>query len=239
MKTCSKCKLAKDLDCFHNNFSRKDGKHSWCKVCLSPVLKKNKNEKYGRKRLALIKQRQTSWKNLPNEEWRKVVGFEELYEVSNLGRLRAIKYGPVKKAVCLHSFGYMYCGLQGKTFFFHRIIAEAFIPNPNNYPQINHINGIRSDNTLSNLEWCTAQQNMQHAIKVLKRHGSLGGHFKKYWDKKRAAGETSSQFVGVSWSKATNKWNASITISGASKNLGFFNSEQEASDAYQTALKDI
>lgn len=82
-------------------------------------------------------------------------------EVLNLKFNRKIKY--IK-----HPKGYFNLHLYkdgiSKLFLVHRLIAEAYIDNVNNYPQVNHINGIKTDNRIENLEWCTASQNAKHAF---------------------------------------------------------------------------
>ena len=111
------------------------------------------------------------------EIWKPISGYEGLYEVSNLGRVRSlghfvgnqyierrfqnrirlIKASNRKanyKGVTLHKDG------KQKAFLLHRLVAEAFIPNPENKPEVNHKNHIRWDNRVENLEWCTRQENM-------------------------------------------------------------------------------
>ena len=92
------------------------------------------------------------------EEWRAVVGYEGKYEVSNLGQVRSRKlhtdlvlkqYPGTYKSIYLHKQGRHYKLI-------HRLVAEAFIPNPDNKPQVNHIDGNKLNNNVSNLEWVTA-----------------------------------------------------------------------------------
>lgn len=104
------------------------------------------------------------------EIWKDVVGYEGYYEVSNLGNVRSVtrkKKGKQLKPLA-RQHGYLAVQLWGnggnkrgfRTFSIHRLVAEAFIPNPNSYPEINHINEIKTDNSVENLEWCTRKQNM-------------------------------------------------------------------------------
>lgn len=69
--------------------------------------------------------------------------------------------------IALNERGYLYVSIQKhKHKSHHRLLAECFIPNPNNYDQINHINGVRDDNRLENLEWCNSRHNQLHAYKT-------------------------------------------------------------------------
>lgn len=102
------------------------------------------------------------------EEWRPVVGLEELYEVSNLGRVRNC-CGYIMK-LRENRGGYLQVNLSddySRSYpVVHRLVARAFIPNPKKSPQVNHIDGDRKNNRVDNLEWCTHGENMRRAFKL-------------------------------------------------------------------------
>jgi hypothetical protein len=129
------------------------------------------------------------------EEWKDIKGYEGRYQVSSFGRIKSLERDVVRnnwsgrittkhvrekiKKPCLGPQGYMVTSLNkgnnSKRHSMHRIIAEAFIANPENKPFINHINGIRHDNRIENLEWCTPKENNIHSFQVLGRKSGMLG----------------------------------------------------------------
>lgn len=110
------------------------------------------------------------------EEWRDVPEFEG-YRVSSLGRIYSLKHNKIR-VLCPNRKGYLGLGLykNGKVYtkVVHRLVAKAFIPNPENKPQINHKSGIKSNNRVSNLEWCDQFENMRHAFDTGLKEGLPG-----------------------------------------------------------------
>lgn len=118
------------------------------------------------------------------EIWKDVVGYEGYYQVSNLGNIRSVDrviysdklhIGTKRKLdgkmlkPYVNAHGYLALTLtkngKEKSLRVHRLVAEAFIKNPNNYDQINHIDGNKTNNKVENLEWCNNQHNVIHAYK--------------------------------------------------------------------------
>ena len=107
------------------------------------------------------------------EEWKKIEGYPN-YSVSNLGRVRNNKSGRILTAhkwgelrTYLHVILYSGSHASRKSHSVHRLVATAFIPNPDNFPEVNHIDGNGFKNAVSNLEWVTHTENMVHAFTVL------------------------------------------------------------------------
>lgn len=107
--------------------------------------------------------------NLQTEEWRDVVGYEGLYMVSNLGRVKSItRYKKViSQQICRGK--YYSCQLWNKgkckMMFVHRIVAMAFHPNPDKLPEINHKDENQLNNNANNLEWCTHKYNCNYGTR--------------------------------------------------------------------------
>lgn len=103
--------------------------------------------------------------NKIEEDWRKIEGFENFY-VSNLGRVRNVKSNKILKENIKN--GYAYVGLtegtKQKSCRVHRLVANAFIDNPENKKYVNHIDGNKLNNRVDNLEWITASDNVKHAL---------------------------------------------------------------------------
>lgn len=151
------------------------------------------------------------------EIWKDVKGFEGLYQVSNIGRVRSLsrsfiqthRNGKVftnfKPGFLLKNLidkrGYHTVGLRYKNkrqrAKVHRLVGIAFILNPENKPQINHIDGVKTNNIVSNLEWATNAENVQHSYDVLGRKKWMLGKTETYNSKKTAQYTLNGELVKI------------------------------------------
>lgn len=164
---------------------------------------------------------------LEGEIWKDIEGYEGLYQVSNLGRVKSLPRKGVGKNERIlkqidNTGGYLtvtiYLNKKGKIRRVHKLVAEAFLnhkPNGMNLV-VDHINDIKIDNRVENLQIVTTRFN---AFKT--------------------QGKYSSKYKGVNWNNLKNKWQSRILIGGKRKHLGYYDCELKAHLAYQNALKEI
>ncbi len=158
------------------------------------------------------------------EIWKDIPNYEGHYQVSNLGRVKSIKEGKdLIRKPCFVGKGYLAVNLCKGSFRqsikIHSLVAMSFLnhkPDKTQKIVVDHINNIKTDNRVDNLQLISQRLNSAKDIK----------------------GKTSS-FVGVCWFKQTSKWISSIEINGKKQHLGLFICELKAAMAYQKALKEI
>lgn len=147
------------------------------------------------------------------EEWKK---FENI-EVSNLGHLKTRKFKDCNYTGSTNSDGYNQVRVGKKLYTVHRLVCHLFLNIEYSDPrQVDHINGLRSDNRLENLRMVTPRQNSQNSL--YHRNGGL---------------------IGTSYEKRRDRWVSYITLNGKQKFLGYFDTELEAHDAYLNALNEL
>lgn len=164
--------------------------------------------------------------NNNNEIWKPVKGFETYYEISTLGNIRNSRkimktYTNNRGYVCID---FTVNKVRTKHLV-HRLVMMTFTPNPSNLPEVNHKDENKSNNALSNLEWCSRSHNKQHSMAT--------GTYNKIYTTKNSLGKkhkpnTASKYHNVGYDKERKKWTA-VVISNKQK-LGFkrFDTEEEA-----------
>lgn len=169
-----------------------------------------------------------------SEQWKNIDGYDGLYEVSNTGHLRNSR-GRVLTAHAQNS-GYMQITLYPKVgprtkYLMHRLVATTFIPNPDGKPQVNHIDGNKQNNHVSNLEWSTVSENILHA-----RATGLNPYNNPTLGKK--IGKTSS-YHGVGYDKQRQKWYSAVRVNGVNHMQRRFITEIAAAMHYDNILDEL
>lgn len=156
------------------------------------------------------------------EIWKNIKNYEGLYQVSNLGNVKSLKFGKERIMKFGYSRGYFYVPLWNngnrKTLLVHRLVYQTFKGELIEGLVIDHISGIPTQNNVENLQQIDQRQNV------------VKGEVTK---------NKSSKHIGVGWQQHANKWKASISMNNKTKHLGYFETEEEAAEAYQKELSKI
>ena len=158
-----------------------------------------------------------------NEVWAEIEDYDN-YMISTLGRVKSCLSGKIMKQR-LDQKGYPFLGLtknkKRATFRVHRLVAKAFLDDPENDKMVvDHINRCKIDNNVNNLRWVTIKQNQENMGKM----------------KHKAGKATSSRYKGVIWNKQQSKWQAKIFSNGKGKHLGFYANEKNAMQMLSTSI---
>jgi hypothetical protein len=163
--------------------------------------------------------------------WKDVLGYEGLYKVSCFGEVKSIarvsRLNDLTLKPSFSSWGYyivkLYKGNGNagkKTKLIHRLVAEAFIDNRKNHSEVNHINGIKTDNRLENLEWCTHSENVKHAF-TIGLNPQKCEHFKRPVQQLSLSGEFIKEFNSMTDAVIeTGATNISYVCQGVRKKSG-------------------
>ena len=157
-----------------------------------------------------------------NNIYKPVASFEDYYQVSSDGHIH--NYRKQLKHYVINS-GYACVKLTvnkvRSSHLIHRLVAKAFVPNPENKKEVNHIDGNKLNNNAYNLEWVTSSENKNHAYATGLKQASYNTLGKKHKS-------TKSKFHNVGWDSQRNKWNAAVRHNGKSYFQKRFNTEEEA-----------
>ena len=166
--------------------------------------------------------------NYENEEWRAIPGYEGLYEASDIGRVRSLKYGKIRYVVISYDHnGYKRCTLikqdgSVKMFKINRLVYMTFKGNIEDGMQIDHINSIRDDNRISNLRPFSARDNTIAS-----------------YDRRRNEGTISSKYRGVTYDRRSKKWMVQLLVDGINRHIGSFECEQVARCVAELASEGV